>query len=108
MAWATSNRLERLPDNWPQLRREVLARDRYTCQARGCSERATDVDHIDRHGGDGKANLQSLCQYHHNKKSSAEGHAEAARIRKLLKHPGEKTPGRVHPRDAKPRKYKGF
>lgn len=100
MAWqkGTSDRAQRLPSNWQALRLRVLRRDRYSCQARmqstgsRCGERANQVDHIvpgDDHSLD---NLQALCEWHHSRKSSAEG-AAARRPRPSRYLPRESHPG---------------
>lgn len=110
MAWESSRRLEKLPADWRQRVAYVKQRDQGRCQWRGCTARGTDVDHIDRFGGDGYENLQLLCRTHHGKKSAAEGHAAKAELKKLLKHPGDGEPdyGRIDPALAKPRANKGF
>lgn len=108
MAWDGSDRLARLPPDWSARRRRVLQRDRHSCQWSGCSARATHVDHIEPSGSDEDWNLQSLCAYHHNKKSSREGNAAQARLRKLLKREPERSPGEISPRDAVPRARKGW
>ncbi len=54
--------------DWKKLRAIVLARDGYACQARGCGEVATHVDHIvakAEGATDELENLQSLCAQHH-------------------------------------------
>lgn len=78
MAWVTSARRERLPANWHALRRLVLNRDEHRCtwaypNGGRCSAKANQVDHIDRHGGDGLENLRALCEKHHYRKSAYEG-----------------------------------
>ena len=88
--WRGSNRLDRLPDNWKARRRRILIRDGYRCTWRHdgvrCEELATDVDHI-RPGDDhGDANLRSLCDWHHQHKSSAEGGAARAAARRRVDH----------------------
>lgn len=108
MAWSSSDRLSRLPDDWRPRRTRVLGRDKYTCQAPGCHDRANQVDHIDRNGPDDDWNLQSLCEFHHNQKSAAEGHEAKAALRKLLKREPEQTPGQIDPKDAAPRARKGW
>ena len=108
MAWSSSDRLSRLPDDWRQRRESVLRRDRYTCQSPGCHSRANQVDHMDPSGSDEEWNLQSLCATHHNQKSAAEGHAAKARLRKLLTRPPEESPGAIDPQDAVPRARKGW
>lgn len=98
--WRGSNRREHLPDDWKARRRRVLRRDgyRYTWRHDGvrCLELATDVDHIVPGDDHGDANLRSLCDWHHQHKSSAEGgvaRAEARRrtdrrFRRSEPHPG--------------------
>ena len=98
--WRGSDRRERLPDNWPMIRRRILIRDGYRCTWRHegvrCAELATDVDHIV-HGDDhGDGNLRALCDWHHQKKSSSEGGAARVaarrrinqRFRRSEPHPG--------------------
>lgn len=38
-----------------------------------CPELATEVDHVQRGDDHSEANLRSICEYHHRKKSSIEG-----------------------------------
>lgn len=77
--WEGSDRRDRLPDNWPELRVAVLTRDRYKCQhfredlGRRCLLKARDVDHIEANDDHRMTNLQALCGYHHDKKSGREG-----------------------------------
>lgn len=83
---------------WRRLRRLILERDGYTCQATDCPDRsrpADEVDHIDgNHLNDNPANLRAIhdnpC---HRRKSSAEGNAEQARLRALRRRPVEQHPG---------------
>lgn len=53
---------------WQRRRADQLRRHPW-CQAPGCHERATEVDHVVAHRGDWKAfitgELQSLCKRHH-------------------------------------------
>ena len=64
---------------WRRLRRLVLERDAYVCQACGCSAGASaHVDHIVPHQGAWKLfmeerNLQTLCAVCHGKKTAEEG-----------------------------------
>src|SRR4051794_27619002 len=93
-----STRKDRLPPNWPALRRAVLRRDGHACQWRTtqgttCGARATDVDHIIRGDDHRITNLQSLCGYHHGKKTGSEGGSASALKREAqrtshYKHPG--------------------
>lgn len=99
--WEGSDRRQRLPANWPTLRRRVLRRDGGRCTALDragarCAEPATDVDHIVAGDDHREANLTSLCGWHHQRKSSREGAAAlAAKRRRIAKrfqrteaHPG--------------------
>ena len=99
--WNGSDRRKRLPANWEVIRRRILRRDGHQCThidetGKRCTERATDVDHITPGDDHRDENLQSLCGYHHRKKSGAEG-AQAvaanrrradARFRRQEAHPG--------------------
>lgn len=53
------------PD-WKKLRAQVLERDRWTCQRRGCEERATTVHHrtYERFGAERLVDLEARCQEH--------------------------------------------
>ena len=97
MPWDTSNRRERLPADWQRRRTRILRRDGYRCQAHDsvgnlCGEYANQVDHIQRGDNHSEENLQSLCRWHHARKSSAEGRAaQRARLRRNRDpepHPG--------------------
>jgi len=86
MAWEGSTRRARLPKGWATLRRRVLRRDQYACQARFsdgqlCGQPATDVDHIEPGDDHSMANLQALCAWCHAHKSSSEGGTAAALMR---------------------------
>lgn len=99
MAWHSSDRRARLPSTWRTLRAKVLKRDGYMCVAllrdtgTRCTAVATDVDHIIPNDDHDMANLQSLCTWHHARKSSAEGAAargpRISRKRPERGHPGE-------------------
>ena len=59
---------------WRKLRVMILAREPY-CQADGCNEWATEVDHIVplRDGGTDRVdNLQGLCKSCHSRKTATE------------------------------------
>jgi 5-methylcytosine-specific restriction endonuclease McrA len=66
-----------LSRQWRVLRRQVLKRDRYSCQI--CGRYGEAVDHIvpKSRGGerDNIANLQTLCAAHHRAKTAQEGRA---------------------------------
>ena len=94
--WVGSDRRARLPVDWSRLRVRLLRRDRYTCRIAGprCTGRATEVDHVDRHGNDDDANLQAVCRACHPAKSGREGNAaRPSRRRPAETHPGMITPG---------------
>lgn len=95
MAWDSSDRRQRLPDNWDVTRRLVLQDARWRCQIRrrGCIGRATDVDHKKRGDDHSRGNLQAACSSCHGKKSSAEGNDRKRELRALRKRPLERHPG---------------
>ncbi len=91
--WSGSTRNERLPNNWKRLRARVLDRDGHRCtrleHGARCTQRATEVDHIDRDNGDSPGNLASLCTWHHAQKTAAEGNRARTRQRREAEpHPG--------------------
>ncbi|HEX9993918.1 MAG TPA: HNH endonuclease signature motif containing protein [Acidimicrobiales bacterium] len=52
-----------------------------TCERRGCTDRATEVDHIVRRdlfdpaeAGDTPENYQALCHFHHSQKTALVDH----------------------------------
>jgi len=96
--WRGSQRKSQLPPDWDAIRRGILRRDRYKCRwiredtGMPCGDHANQVDHVDqtRNWDHSPGNLQSLCEWHHKIKSSAEGgRAAAARKRATRRrHPG--------------------
>lgn len=78
-----SGRTSPLPRMWPAIRKNVLRRDNFMCQwiradtGKMCGAHATDVDHIGDENDHRHANLQSLCSYHHDKKTAAQGGSRA-------------------------------
>lgn len=101
MSWDDSDRKSRLPDNWPDLVRQVRERAGGRCEwllpktGARCPRRGSDCDH--KVPGDNHAlwNLQWLCKYHHGKKSSQEGLAARRsyakpKPRRQERHPGER------------------
>lgn len=95
--WAGSHRRAELPPDWPLIVDQILARDHRRCQFPDeqhpgiCGRPATDVDHIgDRHDHRPQ-NLQAACEWHHDRKSSAQGNA--ARRRWSSRRPPEPHPG---------------
>lgn len=98
--WAGSDRRSQLPPDWPIIRTHVLERDGHQCRAiridtgQRCEQPATDVDHQDNPSDHRPEALVALCSWHHDRKSSAEGHA-AKRFRYWK--PSEKHPTEAHP-----------
>lgn len=97
MSWDGSDRKSRLPADWERRRMRVLRRDAYRCQARDstgalCGARGSDVDHVIRGDDHDEDNLQTLCRWHHSRKSSAEGNA-ARRPRLVREREPERHPG---------------
>lgn len=98
--WTSSTRRDRLPANWPTIRRRILRRDRHQCQVikedgTRCLEYATDVDHKQAGDDHRDENLQAICSWHHRKKSSREGgqaSAQAKRARAPRGRPEEPHP----------------
>ncbi|MFC4089340.1 HNH endonuclease [Micromonospora sp. GCM10011541] len=99
--WEGSDRRLRLPPDWDKIRKRILRRDSYRCKIRNphgqrCTEPAVDVDHIVNNDDHRESNLQAICDWHHKKKSGAEGAAaRTAAIRRTAKkftrteaHPG--------------------
>lgn len=95
--WASSNRRDELPPDWPQRRQRVLDRDAHQCTwveaGVRCSARATDVDHAGDRMDHSEASLRSLCDPHHKRKTQAE--AAAARAAKSRRRPPPPHPGLV-------------
>lgn len=60
---------------WKTVRKRVLSRDVW-CKTPGCTNLATDVDHVkalrDSDDPFDDANLQALCKRHHSQKTAAE------------------------------------
>jgi hypothetical protein len=98
MPWEGSDRRERLPDNWEELRREVFRRCGRRCEWRlpsgaRCPRRATDVDHRVPGEDHNLRNLQGLCTEHHAAKSAQEGNRERWDRRQKGLRPPEEHPG---------------
>ncbi|GAA2577515.1 hypothetical protein GCM10009862_16040 [Microbacterium binotii] len=95
--WKGSTRKSTLPADWDTtVRPRILRRDGYRCvwiradTNSQCGDRANQVDHIDqaRRWDHSDGNLQSLCEYHHQRKSSAEGGRGNRRKQPARRHPG--------------------
>lgn len=94
--WVGSTRKERLPIDWPELRRLVKARDGGICHL--CGQPGADrVDHVVPGDDHSLANLAEVHDYApphcHRFKSSDEGHQAQARIRAMGRMPTERHPG---------------
>lgn len=77
--YATSTRRQRLPSNWPTLRKRVLRRDGYICHV--CGDYGNRVDHViagDNHDPD---NLAPICLDCDLRKSGHEGGTTQGRYR---------------------------
>lgn len=98
--WDGSNRRARLPSNWGKLRAQVLERDGHRCRwpteqqpGTRCGAAATEVDHIKAGDDHSLDNLQALCRWHHQRKSSSEGQQSPNRQTVTMSRPPEQHPG---------------
>lgn len=96
MAWGKkSGRTHPLPSDWRRIRAAVLQRDGYRCtHIRGdndqrCPDRATDVDHIGDDNNHTLDNLQSLCRFHHARKTSSETAKKHRKKQETPLHPSQ-------------------
>ncbi|MFE3657265.1 HNH endonuclease [Streptomyces sp. NPDC059165] len=96
--WVDSNRRAELPADWyTTIRPHILQRDEHRCRwresGRACGRPANQVDHIgDRHDHRPE-NLQALCEWHHDRKTSRQGNlspnrAKITEARTRERHPG--------------------
>jgi 5-methylcytosine-specific restriction protein A len=94
--WKGSNRRAELPADWETaIRPRILARDGYQCtwieDGVRCTARATDVDHIGDKHDHSDENLRGICDWHHKKRTAAQGNAARKRVpekRRPEPHPG--------------------
>jgi 5-methylcytosine-specific restriction endonuclease McrA len=95
--WDSSRRRLELPANWSRLRRQVLREAEGRCEIRlaGCVGEASEVDHIRRGDDHSRSNLRAVCRRCHALKSSAEGNARLAELRRLRRRPEGRHPGGV-------------
>lgn len=99
---SATNRGEELPDDWDEIRKDVLDRDGGRCvwllagSGERCPNAATDVDHIGSKHVHEKWNLRSLCSAHHDKRTALQGAQEAARRRTV---PPRRRRSQDHPFD---------
>lgn len=114
MAWATSDRRERLPPDWPRLRAQVLAEAGHRCEntkkdGRRCWDKATEVDHIVAGDDHSRSNLRAICTWCHRRKSALEGVEARKAADSILTRPPETHPGLVDPKNPlPPPQFKGF
>lgn len=99
MGWESSNRRERLPANWPTIRRQVKSRAKGRCEAtphaRGCGGWGTDADHITPGDNHHLNNLQWLSPACHRAKTAAEAAARNTAKADARQRPQEQHPGRT-------------
>lgn len=96
MPWdQRSRRRAELPADWAVIRRDVLARDHYTCQLglAGCTTRATECDHVGNRHNHSRANLRAACTACHGKRTAEQGQDAMRLQRAKLQHPVERHPG---------------
>jgi 5-methylcytosine-specific restriction endonuclease McrA len=98
MPWSTSDRRERLPHNWPELKRKVKARAGGKCEAdrheRSCDGTGTDCDHVVQGDNHSLTNLQWLSGPCHQAKTARESAARNHQRAALKRRPAEQHPGR--------------
>lgn len=100
MAWTSSTRRADLPGNWDTVRWRILARDGHRCTAvmrdgaRCPATTGLEVDHIGDRRDHSEANLQTLCAWHHKRKTASESAAGRRRSpRERRARPSEAHPG---------------
>ena len=93
MNWATSDRRDRLPDDWPKrvalVKRRAHGRCEETHHAAGCDGRGRDVDHKVQGDDHSLDNLQLLSTACHARKTRLDNGYRAS-----VKAPTERHPGR--------------
>lgn len=100
MTWSSSDRRERLPANWQDIRRQVRLRAHGRCEAEehapGCCGDGSDADHKTPGDDHRLENLQWLSAPCHRAKTTREATArnqarKQARLRPREQHPGRRT-----------------
>ena len=90
MVWSTSDRKQRLPSNWMQLRAEVFRLKGRKCyivtDGVPCTREALEVDHKVPGDDHSIENLFPICTYHHRRKSSSEGWEALRRKRRQARN----------------------
>lgn len=111
MSWNgnPTDRRSTLPPNWaseivPAVKRRAKKTSSLgfaQCEARlprsgkRCPAAGTDVDHKRDRDDHSMANLQLLCEHHHDAKTSGQGHSAWSAKKKKAKRPDEVHPGRM-------------
>lgn len=89
--WSTSTRTYRLPEDWPAIRRRILARDKW---CRGCFVAlSAQVDHVIPGDDHSDTNLVGLCRPCHDAKSKREAAEGRRRQAAAGRYPHEQHPG---------------
>lgn len=98
MGWETSDRNDDLPRDWWRIRKQVLERDEHRCRwvlpsGARCPRKATEVDHMGERTDHRLIKLRAMCEHHHARLSSQQGHRERAkrkqgRVKRTEQHPG--------------------
>lgn len=107
MTWESSDRRQRLPENWGALIRAVKKRARETSPAgfeqcewrlpsrKRCPRTGSEVDHVIPNDDHSLRNLRLLCTHHHGKKSSREGFQAREAFKQSKYRTREEHPGTV-------------
>lgn len=99
--WNTSDRRQRLPDDWQRRRAIVRDRAHNRCQAEhhapGCDGTGTDCDHIIAGDNHNLNNLQWLSHACHAAKTRQENARRNHENANLRRHPRERNPGTIPP-----------
>lgn len=100
MAWHTSDRRTRLPDDWHATRARVRKRAGGRCEwvlpdGTRCPTPGTDCDHVTPGDDHGMGNLQWLCYPHHKVKTAHDNREAQDQRRALRPRPTDEHPGRI-------------
>lgn len=94
MSWSTSDRRDRLPDDWPQrvaaVKRRAKGRCEATHHAPDCNGRGRDVDHVMQGDDHSLANLQLLSRPCHERKTRLDNGYQASVKAPVERHPGRR------------------
>lgn len=100
MAWHTSDRRTRLPDDWHATRARVRKRAGGRCEwvledGTLCPSPGTDCDHVTPGDDHSMDNLQWLCHPHHQVKTTQDNQVAQALRTRLRPRPTDEHPGRI-------------